>query len=124
MKYSPEYFVPSDEREPCDELNFKSFAHDDLDTFFNPNEFADANKITIAGKEVTVVLDSELLKEYNTDLDGETSQGEFSFFVAVNNCEEDAVFEGAVVMYQNRRYEMLSVREDEGVYYIVLGANV
>lgn len=124
MEYTPEYFVPDDEKENCDALNFKAFAHDDLDTFFNTDEFADSNKITIAKKEVTVVLDSELLKEYNADLDGETTQGEFSFFVAVNNCEEDAVFEGAVVMYQNRRYEMLNVREDEGVYYVVLGANV
>lgn len=128
MRNTTDYFIPGDEKQKCESLNFKDFAYDDLNTFFNVEEFADAEKVVIAGKKVTVVFDAELLKEYNSSFDaslnGEISQGEFSFFVAINDCKEDTVFEGAVVMYQNRRYEMIDVREDEGVYHVVLGASV
>lgn len=102
---------------------FKDFISADLsNTFFNPNEFGQI--IYIAKRPVTVVFDGELLKEHNASLSEGISAGEFLFFVAVNDCPEDSIYEGAVIMYQNRRYKMVNVREDEGVYYVVLGANV
>lgn len=97
---------------------FKDYLQSDLNqVFFNENEFASYMKID--DEQVKVVIDGELLKEYNGSLGEGLTQGELLFYAPVSEFS-NRLFKGKEIRLRGKRYSIDNLREDEGVYYVVL----
>jgi hypothetical protein len=58
---------------------FKDYIAKDLDVFFNPEEFSESHKIN--GKDITVVIDNDQLKERTKKEYDSITVGEIQTFV-------------------------------------------
>lgn len=99
---------------------FKDIIAQDMNIFMNSNEFAEPHIIN--GRTFNIVIDNDHLQERSKkEYDG-ISVGELLYFVAVNEYGNPP----AVDEYQafdNRPMRVFDVREDMGMYEIILKRN-
>ncbi|WP_455797536.1 hypothetical protein [Clostridium butyricum] len=98
-------------------LSFKEQMNEDLDVFFNLNEFGDTH--IIDGMPKTVVIDNETLKErIRKEYDG-ILQADLLYFI-----KESEVFKkpksGEMQNFDGCLYNVFDVKYDSGVYEIIL----
>lgn len=98
-------------------MNFKDFLHQDLNTFINANEFG--TTIKIEDEEVNVVPDDEKMVERKLakNIEGELQNEELLFYVK----KSDLSFyprPDNVVNFDNIRWVISHVQEDEGMFTI------
>ena len=111
-------------------MNFKEQLLEDLDTvFFNPDEFAE--KHTINGVEVDIVVDNDKLAElyisrnFNSDYRNCLKQlftDSIMFYVRKCDLDFEPVPE-QYIEYDGRGYLITDVKTDDESYTIVLGVN-
>ncbi len=101
-------------------MGFKDYAAADLAVFLNGSEFAETH--TIDGRSLSVVVDNDRLKERsNKEYDG-ISVGEVLYFVSAAEYGERPE-QGAPQIFDVRQMYVFDVREDMGVYEIILSQN-
>lgn len=103
-------------------MNFKEqLAHDTETIFFNMNEFAENH--TIDGKIVNCIVDNDRLNERSKkEFDG-IYVGELLIFVKKTDLVRE-LSQGMPLMVDKKQMYIFSVREDYGVYEIILNRNV
>ena len=100
--------------------NFKDLLQQDLNTFFNPDEFGEMHNID--GKEVNVIVDNDKLQERSKkEFDG-LSVGELLYYVKVSDLIKKPI-QDAPQLFDKKPYLIFNVREDNGVYEIILQQN-
>jgi hypothetical protein len=100
--------------------SFKDFIKNDIKTFFNDEEFSSDHNIN--GKNVTITIDDDLLKERKTKYAEGTYLGSLLFYVNKENLD----FEPAINMhikYDGKVKFITDCQENMGVYTITLGEN-
>lgn len=98
---------------------FRDYLERDLKTFINTNEFAE--EIDIDGNKVTVIIDSDALKELQLSNNGEgLATNELLFHVPKNELPFEPFF-GQDLYIKNELYYVNDVKEDDGLYTIRLG---
>ncbi len=102
-------------------MNFKDMIQSDLDfVFFNSEEFAESHNIN--GKVVSCIVDNDrLIERSKKEFDG-IYVGELLIFVRKEEIK-GKLSQGMPLIYDNRQMNIFSVREDEGMYEIILNAN-
>lgn len=101
-------------------MNFKEHAAQDIPaTFFNVDEFSD--EVTIDGKLKGVVIDEDQLKERAAEYGGITT-GTILYFISVSSFSERPKI-GSSQIFNNKLMYVEDVREDMGVYEIILNQN-
>lgn len=99
-------------------MGFKDQLNKDLSVFVNSEEFAES--ISIDGEQTDVVIDSDMLREYNLKNGGEgLAKGEVLFFVPVSSLKEEP-FIGKRMRLNNKIYEIIDVKKDLYMYAITL----
>lgn len=105
-------------------MNFKEQLLEDLNTvFFNPDEFAE--KHTINGVEVDIVVDNDKLAELFISRQINTEQlftDSIMFYVRKCDLDFEPVPE-QYIEYDGRGYLITDVKTDDESYTIVLGVN-
>lgn len=101
-------------------MSFRDQIQADLVTFFNQNEFAEPHLID--GRTLNVTVDNDHLKERSKkEYDG-ISVGEILYFVSAEQYGERPE-QGAPQVFNDRQMYVFDVREDTGVYEIILSQN-
>lgn len=102
-------------------MNFKDFANQDLQTFINADEFAAIH--TIDGRPLNVIVDNDRLMERSKkEFDG-ISVGELLYFVSVSDYGDVKPKPRDSQKFDKRQMYIFDVREDEGMYEIILSQN-
>ena len=101
--------------------NFKDYLQQDLDIFFNPDEFGETHVIN--GRELTIVMDNERLMERKEKEFGGVSIGELLYFVASNDYGEKPSV-GEAQKFDKRQMYVVDVKDLNGVYEIILSQNL
>lgn len=105
-------------------MNFKEQILEDLNTvFFNPDEFAE--KHTINGAEVDIVVDNDKLAELFISRQINTEQlftDSIMFYVRKRDLDFEPVPE-QYIEYDGHGYLITDVKTDDESYTIVLGVN-
>lgn len=102
-------------------LKAKDYFLKDIDTFINIDEFGEMHLID--GKDVEVIIDNDQLKERSKkEYDG-ISIGEILFYVRKGDLIKTPK-EGAPMFFDNKQMYIFNVREDNGIYEIILNQNV
>lgn len=100
--------------------NFKDLLNQDLNTFFNSDEFGETHNID--GKDVTIIVDTDKLQERSKkEFDG-LSVGELLYFVKVSDLSKKPV-QDSIQVFDKKPYLIFNVREDNGIYEIILQQN-
>jgi hypothetical protein len=101
-------------------MNFKEQLNNDLDVFFNKEEFGEDH--VIDGKIVNVIVDNETLKSRNKkEYDG-IVQADMLYFAK----EEELLKEptpDSIQMFDGVPYIIFDAKLDEGVYEVILQSN-
>lgn len=98
----------------------KDYFDSDLDTFFDPDEFAEEHVIN--GNSMQIVIDTDALKEAQANLADGIFQAQVAFMVRKSDFGELPAI-GQIVSFDERRtLRVIEAIEDAGVYTIVLGA--
>lgn len=87
--------------------------------FFNNDEFA--TDAIVDGKKMKVVIDNEFIKEQQQKDGGEGLENEELLFHAKITDFEEVPFFGKTMNFNHTDYKVVNIREDEGVYIIMLG---
>jgi hypothetical protein len=100
-------------------MNLKDCIASDIDNlFFNQIEFAE--NVNIDGKQVDVVIDSDLLKDYSLKNGGEgLAKGELLFHAKKSDFEKKPFIDD-IMRFNNVRYRIFDIQESFGVYSITL----
>ncbi len=102
-------------------MNFKDFSNQDLKTFVNSDEFADTH--TIDGRILNVIVDNDRLMERSKkEYDG-ISVGELLYFVEVSAFGAAKPKPKDAQRFDNKLLYIFDVREDLGMYEIILSQN-
>ncbi|UED76093.1 hypothetical protein [Brevibacillus sp. DP1.3A] len=108
-------------------LNFKELVAQDIAVFMNPDEFGDMHNIE--GKNITVVIDADTLKEKS--MNGASAYAthsgvmlsEFTMYVKCEDLDEKPWI-GQRMTLDGELYLVTDVAETAGIYQITLGANI
>lgn len=99
---------------------FKDYIKSDLaNTFFNSDEFAE--EVTIDGKKHKVVIDDDRLQRRAADYGG-IATGMILYFIPVSALSKKPSI-GSVQIFNNRQMFVEDVKENLGVYEILLNQN-
>jgi len=99
---------------------FKDYLQQDLNIFFNPDEFGEVHKIN--GRDLTVIVDNErLMERTKKEFDG-ISIGELLYFVKASDYGERPTI-GEAQKFDKRQMYVVDVRDSDGVYEIILSRN-
>lgn len=100
---------------------FKEFIEKDLDAiFFNLDEFAEPHNIN--GRILNVIVDNDrLMQRSKKEFDG-ISIGEILYYVKASDYGEKPE-QGTPQIFDDRQMYVFDVREDCGVYEIILQQN-
>lgn len=105
-------------------MGFKEDLIDDLDNiFFNIDEFSE--HVEINDKEMKVVIDEDGLEEYKSlqDVDSDGIYvAKMLIYIKADDIGYKPVVDGELKV-KKRKYIVISISEDFGVYRIVLGVN-
>jgi len=97
---------------------FKDFLAQDMQTFFNENEFAD--KVVIEGQSITVVMDPELLAKKQLSSGGEgLADAELLFYVPTNAISY-RIDIGDSITINDYSYSVLTCSEDNDMYVVTV----
>lgn len=97
----------------------RDFFESDLDLVINEDEFAE--EVDIEGELVTVVLDSDALKEMQLSNGGEgLANSELLFHVKKSKLSFEP-FPEQQILFNNKLYYVSDVKEDIGLYTVTLG---
>jgi hypothetical protein len=101
-------------------LGFKDYLQQDLSTFINPDEFGEIHNID--GNNVSVIVDNDKLQERSKkEFDG-LSVGELLYFAKVSDLAKKPM-QDSVQLFDKRPYLVFNVREDNGIYELILQQN-
>ncbi|EGW39166.1 hypothetical protein [Desulfosporosinus sp. OT] len=101
-------------------MGFKEQLILDLDTLMSSDEFSETH--TIDGRELTVLVDNDQLKERSKkEYDG-ISVGEILFFVKASDYGELPEAETPLI-FDKRQMYVFNAREHMGMYEIILSQN-
>lgn len=101
-------------------MNFKDQLKEDLNVFFNPDEFGEDH--TIDNKVVNIIIDHDLLKERKAKNADGTYLGDILFFIKKEDFGEEPA-RGQHVKFDGEIKFVTDCQEDLGMYIITLGAN-
>lgn len=104
-------------------MGFKESIQDDLNIFFNEDEFGDLHNIN--GKDMTVIIDEDMLEEYKEKRDMD-SDGMYEAKMMIYIRNDDLGYRPAIgssLKLDNIKYFVLSVADSNGMYQILLGVN-
>jgi len=100
--------------------NLKDFIAQDIDTlFFNATEFGE--EVTIDGTKQIVVIDDDRLQRRAADYGG-IATGMILYFIPVSALSKKPSI-GSVQIFNNRQMFVEDVKENLGVYEILLNQN-
>jgi hypothetical protein len=92
----------------------------DLSTFINPDEFGEIHNID--GNNVSVIVDNDKLQERRKkEFDG-ISVGELLYFAKVSDLTKKPM-QDSIQLFDKRPYLVFNVREDNGIYEVILQQN-
>lgn len=100
---------------------FKDYLKKDLDTFINLTEFADTH--TIDGKQVSIIVDNDKIKEVSKATNQGISLGEVLYSIPIASYGNKKPHVGDSQLFDNKLMYITSVNEDVGLYEIVLSQN-
>lgn len=102
-------------------MNFKDTVLNDInDVFFNSDEFAESHNID--GRVVSCIVDNDRLMERSKkEFDG-IYVGEMLIFVKATDIGRELT-QGMPLIVDNKQMYIFSVREDDGIYEIILNRN-
>ncbi|HHW03408.1 MAG TPA: hypothetical protein GXX35_11490 [Thermoanaerobacterales bacterium] len=101
-------------------MGLKDIIQMDLDVFFNLDEFAESH--IIDGRPLNVIVDNDRLQQRSQkEYDG-IYVGDLLYFVAAKDYGS-APKPGSVQVFDGRSYTVFDVRQDMGVYEIILKLN-
>jgi len=99
---------------------FMDYVLSDLNTLINSDEFAEIHNVD--GKDVSVIVDNDKLQERSKkEFDG-LSVGELLYFAKVSDLAKKPM-QDSVQLFDKRPYLVFNVREDNGLYEIILQQN-
>jgi hypothetical protein len=100
---------------------FKDYLNSDLsEVFFNDDEFADPH--TIGTRQLNIIIDNDrLMYRSKKEFDGITV-GEILYFVKASDYGPKPK-EGEPQIFDGRNMQVFDVREDDGMYEIILHQN-
>jgi hypothetical protein len=104
-------------------MSLKDIIQNDISTiFFNTEEFAEPHNID--GRVLNIIVDNDMLmhrskKEY----DGITV-GEILFYAKADDFNNVPPRPGTPMIFDNRQMYVFNVRENHGVYEIILNQNM
>lgn len=97
-------------------MNFKEQIKEDLNIFFNPDEFGEEHIIN--KKTVNIIIDNEELKKrVQKEYDG-IIQADLLYFVREEDMEEPTP--GDVQILDRAPYTVVDVKSDSGIYEVIL----
>ncbi len=100
-------------------MGFKEMVQKDLDVFFNQEEFSEIHLIN--GVQLPVVIDNDqLMKRSKVEYQG-ISVGQLLFYVKSSLIPEPS--QGDPFTFDNKLMYVFDVREDCGMYEIILQQN-
>lgn len=101
----------------------KDYIYNDLDVFFDADEFAEEHEID--GVRMPIIIDNDLLKEQQSKL---TDPSGFIvadlLFHAKKSCFARRPEPGNLLMFDGKPRRIADVQEDGGVYTITLAVNL
>jgi hypothetical protein len=102
-------------------MNFKDTVLNDINNvFFNAGEFAESHNI--GGKVVNCIIDNDRLMERSKkEFDG-IYVGELLIFVKTADIEIE-LSQGMPLIIDKKQMYIFSLREDDGIYEIILSRN-
>ena len=103
---------------------FKKYAKKDENTFINPYEFAD--KHTIGNRSVYAVVDEDKAIEINSRLSEEYGYEygiDMVVFIEYKHFDKRPT-QGAILLFDNRQYNILKVYANMGIYELHLSLSV
>ena len=101
--------------------SFKDYLQQDLNIFFNPDEFGEVHKIN--GRDLTVIIDNErLMERTKKEFDG-ISIGELLYFVKASDYGERPTI-GKAQKFDKRQMYVADVKDSDGIYEIILSQNL
>lgn len=102
-------------------VKLRDYFESDFQSFFNTNEFAETKNVD--GKEMEVVIDNDLLKEYQLKSNGEgLEQIELLFHVPKYYFERKPSTNN-IMRVDKKIYRVAEVGENLGMYTILLARN-
>jgi hypothetical protein len=102
-------------------MSLKNYLQADLNTFISQDEFATLH--TIDGHELSIVVDEDrLMERAGKEFEGITA-GKVLYFVKVSDWGTQKPRIDEIQMYDKQRYFIIDVREDMGLYEILIGQN-
>ena len=100
--------------------DFKDYLSQDLSTFFNSDEFAELHDIN--GRQFFVILDNDRLSQRTQREYEGIYVGDLLFYVSASDYGARPK-PGEVIKFDQAPYEVFDVKEDGGIYEIVLKAS-
>lgn len=102
-------------------MSFKTQFIKDLSIVMNDDEFAETH--IIDGQAINCIVDNDrLIDRSKKEYDG-ISVGEILIFLKVEDMNK-APREGNLILFDNRQMQVFSVREDMGMYEVILTQNM
>lgn len=101
-------------------MKFKDFLKQDMEVFFNQDEFTEMH--TINNRRIPVVIDNDRLQERSQkEFDG-IYIGDLLYFVDAN-VYGPAPKPNSIQNFDGKPYTVVNVRQDMGMYEIILQLN-
>ncbi len=98
----------------------KDYFSSDLNIFINSDDFAEIH--TINKRQLTIIVDNDrLMHRSKKEYDG-ISVGEILYFVKKSDFRE-CLEEGTPQVFDGRQMYVFNIREDNGMYEIILTQN-
>lgn len=102
-------------------MNFKEAAEEDMEVFFNPEEFADYHNID--GVDMLIVIDEDRLEELKNTKDTYINgihEAKLLFHVKKSDFGGKPAT-NTVLDVDNRTYRVINSAEDSGIITLILG---
>lgn len=107
-------------------MGFKESLINDLDSiFFNNDEFTEQVTINDSQEKINVMIDNDALDKYKIVRDIETTgiyTAKLYLYVKVSDLDGKPAVH-SIMKVNNKKYTVVGVLEDNGIYKIVLGVN-
>lgn len=101
-------------------MNFKEQLNEDLDVFFNTDEFSETHNIN--GKDISITPDEDLLKERKAKFAEGTYLGSLLFHVKKEELDFEPIID-KLIKYDKEPKFITDCQENMGVYTITIGEN-
>lgn len=103
-------------------MAFKDYVEQDLNVFFNVEELGETHNLN--GKDVTLVMDNELLKERQIKAAEGTYIGDLLFHIRKSEWGKKPVIRKQIVTFDQAKHRVSDYSEDNGICTVTLEAYV